>query len=338
MQPATTTPLDVFFEQWYVPEFLVRPDQHLTRADYRVQLKHLTGYAREKAGLDPLTLGDLSDQFVKACMARQLEAGRSVHTVNKIHRVARAIAKYAWICDAIDAPLKCRKLKGPKHVPTAWSIDELSRLLAAAETQSGTVGGLLTRIFAPAMLWFLWSTGARINAALQTLTEDFDPETRFVCLRAGVQKQRADQWIRLQPQAVAACLRLRSRERAMPKLFGDWEHRKPPYELLKRVVLDAGLEGAIPRRRSGDAEELVWRKHLFHKFRRTTATHARGRQGEEATRNFLGHAHVSTTRAYIDPRFGEGVDSCELLPALPGQEPEPTRPQLRLFSAECDAG
>ncbi|MEN6368060.1 MAG: site-specific integrase [Thermoguttaceae bacterium] len=298
-----------FFAKTYVPMRLIGRSK-ATVISYKVAISRLCQYAGRA-----VTLGDLTDEFVSGFMARMLEKGASAPTVNCKRRCIMALWRFAYRRKDKDGRRlvaempEVEKLKEFKRVPVAWTVEEISRLLARAAKEPGTIGDVPARSWWKGLILFLYYTGARINAALQIRRDDLalTPEGGYVLVRAEYQKQKADQQFNLSSECAQAVLEvLGDRDGRVFVWPGD---RRRLDRTFRQMLLDAGLSpgvGACP---------------LFHKMRKTSATQIAAKLGRAAACDHLGHSCMSVTERYLDPRQMPNVRAADVLPAPIVAEP-----------------
>jgi integrase len=274
-------------------------------------------------------LSDLSDELLKHAMKFQVDRGRSTDTANKLYRTICAVWRHAWDQGLVVAPPRTKKYREAAREPQAWSLEEMLAIITAAEQLDGHVGAALAKVFFPAYCWCTYAIGSRQSVTLATPTANFDEQRGAILLPAELQKQHADQWMELIPEAAEAIARLQSRQRGLERLFGDWTFSITYFnKRLRRIIVAAGLRST---------PQEVTRRDLSHKFRRTFATHACAASDEETVRQLLGHSHISVTRRYLDKRFLGGVSARQVVPPLRSRVADPPppddRPPLRASAA-----
>lgn len=330
------TPLEMYYEATYRLEHHARPKQKNTVAQFQTDLRIFNEAFRFRLGqlgkrIRPVALEDLSDELLKFSMAWQLGRGRTEATANRLYRTIKAVWMDAFRRDLLPAPPRTKRYEEPKRQPRAWTEGEYSAILDACARAPGWVGAVLARDFYPAYGWFVYSTGARQGVTLALPTQCFAAERGEVTLPAELQKQNADQILTLQAAAVEAIARLRSAERGLDRLFGDFCGSVAKFnKRWRRIIVDAGLR---------ESPDKVSRRELSHMIRRTFATHARKRGSLDEVRELLGHSHQSVTERYIDVTQVDGPSARDLLPALRtaagAHEPPPQGPApLRIFDPD----
>lgn len=338
---STSIAVAEFYEGTYRPDKHALPKSHGTRDLFRTDIRNFNSavqFQRAEAGerLRPATLEDFTDERLKAAMAWQVDRGRTAATANRMYRVIRALWRDAHDRGLVATLPKTKPFKEPKRKPQCWSVEEYSAIMTAAEAAPGWVGSILARDFFPAYFWFTYATGARQGVTLAFPAADFDAASGAIVLPAELQKQGADQNMELLPECVAALQKLRSAERGLDRLFGDWSGSITHFnKRLRKIIVAAGLRKTM---------QDVKRTDLSHKIRRTFATHVCAASDKETARVLLGHSHPSVTKLYLDERFLPHPSARDLVPPLlprdPGGGPSapPPAPQrtLRIHRPERD--
>ena len=192
----------------------------------------------------------------------------------------------------------------PERTPEAWTHEEMVRLFNAASAARGRIGPLLVRAVMPALISFIYDTGERVTACLETLRDDY--HRPHVLVRAEARKgKKKDKLFVLSPETCdlldaivvpgkAELIYIPQSQRArLWPIFG---------EIVKAAVLGGG------------------RSSKFHKIRRTVAS-AYAAAGQDAS-TLLGHSSKRITeRFYLDPRITGGPPApCDVLPRLSSRE------------------
>jgi len=250
-------------------------------------------------GRDP-EIRDL-DELV---LARYLEARATQVaplTVEKERSQLNALAGLAWERRLIEVKPSCPPGLIPDRVPTAWSVDELRKLMAAVSNPATwRRNGAAHAAFFGALVPVLFESGERIGAMLGARIDDY--QRPHLVVRAESRKgRRRDRAYRLTD---ATCDRIEALigERAAGPIF-VW-NLAPTYlyDQFGRAVEAAGLDS---------------RKRLrFHQIRRSAASHYAAAGGDACA--MLDHSSPRiTARWYLDPRLVDrGARPCDLLPSL----------------------
>jgi integrase len=218
----------------------------------------------------------------------------------------------------------------PQRMPIAWSIDDLKRLVEFAGALRGRRKNQFAtrrREFWQSLYLFLYETASRFSAALLLRPGDIDFARNVVKLRAENSKTGADHLVSISKKTAA---------------------------LLQTMIADHRERGVF-----GVAPELVWpsgahgknelyrqhkeflrrcgltcdRYHMFHCFRRTTATQLTIASGIEQASKVLNHSSVAMTRrSYVDASQLAHVDATAFLPSPFPDDPVDDFPATIKFS------
>ena len=306
-----------------------------TRDDYLIQLDHFEAYyteAMRQEGATPRapTLRDLSPGRVTDAVTYQRRRGRSALTADKVRRTVLAIWNLAadTLDDFAGPTKKIRGCRKPKLEPIAWTIEEVGKILWAAESvthpKAKRIGDVPFGQWLHGLIWVVYNSGLRINAIMLVRRADLSISSRRLFVPWQHQKDKEGQTITLKPEAVEAITPIVSPQRSADLVFGGWPFDKGGRQwpalnhALKKTIVAAGLADTI-----GDVEK----RDLWHKFRRSFATHLYKQTGDlEAVRRFMGHSSIDVTRNhYIDQSQLGQPSQADLLPT-------PTRPTLRVFT------
>lgn len=249
---------------------------------------------------DPVTTRELSTSLVAAFLrhyARQV----SYTTANNKRRCLLTLWRAAS-CAGLAPPVqRVRRLPETSDPPEAWTVDEISRLLAACQRLRGAVACIPAADWWGSLFAVVYWTGARIGSIRQCRTLDYEPATGFLRVRGSTVKTRRGKLYELPPHAQAKLLRLYSPAR---ELLWPWPLN--PYTLwrhARRIVEAAGL----PCPRAG--------RNLFHRLRRTNLSYCAAAGGIELARVQAGHSTAELTRRhYLDPRIAGEVQAAAVLP------------------------
>jgi len=227
---------------------------------------------------------DLIDARMLAEFQAKLLQTVAAASVNCYCRHLLAILRYYAEEDGLLRAPRWRKLKEPKRVPLALTVEEFSRVLAAADDWPGCIGGVAAGPWWKALLLVAWDTGLRFSALMELRAVDFRGDG--VYCQPETQKDAEGQWFTLPPDTVAAVQAVQRRgARLFPchvqaQTIGRWF----------RIILDHA--GIYAPKGSGCR---------FHRIRRSKASYTKA-AGGDATRE-LGHSQPSVTERYYDPRI-----------------------------------
>ncbi|MDE2102411.1 MAG: tyrosine-type recombinase/integrase [Patescibacteria group bacterium] len=228
------------------------------------------------------TVADLNDDSVNAWLASLLEAGLARPTVKGYRGALVMLWRYAAEIDENQKlPRRLRRVKAPKPIPTAWTMQEVGLVLAQAKALTGYYRcGVGRAEFWVAVVLALWDSGVRIGDLLKLKWDDIG-EGGVVVIR-----QRKTEWpvrFRFQPNTLAA---MRAIERKGSRyIFGGVVCRKWLFVTFKSLAKSAGLTGTTK------------------KIRKSAATAVEGVQRGAASQ-FLGHKTTTMARDhYVDIRL-----------------------------------
>lgn len=305
-----------------------------SRTDYEIQLGHLEQYWADAGHATRPELSDLSVTFLDGAINWQLRRGRSRGTADKLRRVGLALWSKAAELSQAERPPRMRALHKRKAEPTAWSFEEFQQLLTGAEQLPPPRGqcrsSRISRMVGPfplgewfrSLLLFLYNSGVRVDTAMQAAWSWLDLTAGVMRVPPEAQKDDEGQTVTLLPSTIRALQQLQAQSTS-PLVFGDWTCDRNQVQwpaLTHRLRWAIVLSGL----RSSPAE--VARRDLFHRIRRTFATHMYAKSGNiELVKELLGHSSIEVTYAYIDKsKIGRKLQA-EIL-----DDPTPAR-QLRLF-------
>lgn len=235
----------------------------------------------------PLVLTDLSRLLVGAWM-RWLEQQRAPATVNAKRSAILTLWRAAAEADLANPCPRIPKLVEPRRIPTAWTMKEISAILAACAKAPGRWGPLKAQDAWPGLILLLWDTGARIGTAMAARLADLDLRRRTWHAPATHMKgRREDRLFVLSRQTIAALgpISKPDRERLFPYPF----HPRQLWPDYKAILRRANLPDD--------------RVHLFHCVRRSAESHAARRRGVEWAAAAVGHRREVAERSYISPQI-----------------------------------
>ncbi len=178
----------------------------------------------------------------------------------------------------------CRKLPETKVLPTAWSVQEFGRILTACES-ARTLKGSWTPSHWRALLLVSWDTSHRLSALLSARRADIS-RLGFLTVRGEHTKQGRDVCHKLHAETIFAIDALPEHSLLFPWPF----NQRAIWLEYKKILRTAGLP--------------CGRRDLFHRLRRTSATHLAAVAGIEAAEQHLDHStHGLASKSYLDPRF-----------------------------------
>ncbi|SCB88175.1 integrase/recombinase XerD [Pseudarthrobacter enclensis] len=268
-----------------------------TLAAYR---RDLARYARYLAGADCTRPSDITRHHVTG-FVRALSDGSDGGSVLGVRSAARAVVAVRglhkfWALEGHTATDPASEVHPPmagKRLPKAISVDEVTRILEAAGTDTAT--GLRDR----ALLEFLYSTGARISEAVGLDVDDLslagDPAQdgpAIVRLFGKGSKERLVPLGSYGARALDAYLvrgrpLLAAKGKGTPALFlnarGGRISRQSAWTILKAAADKANITRDVSP----------------HTLRHSFATHLlEGGADVRVVQELLGHASVTTTQVY----------------------------------------
>jgi len=217
-----------------------------------------------------------------------------------------------------------------QRIPIAWSIDDLKRLVEFSGALRGRRKNQFAtrrREFWQSLYLFLYETASRFSAALLVRPGDIDFARNTVKLRAENSKTRSDHLVSISKNTAAL----------LSTMIAD--HRE-------RGVFGSGPELVWPSGAHGKNELYRQHKeflrrcgltcdryHMFHCFRRTTATQLTISSSIEHASKVLNHSSVAMTRrSYVDPSQLAHVDATAFLPSPFPDDPVDDFPATIKFS------
>ena len=279
-----------------------------TRTQYRTALNHLARHV----GRSPL-LTEVTKPVLQSLTKDLLERS-SVANANKVRRHLLAILRAAKADGRIAEVPPLKRLKEPRRIPQAWTIEQVGRILAVTRDLPGQVGKIRASVWWSALVLVLYDTGLRIGAAMQLRWDWLDADSGYVIVPAEAQKQNADQVLSISGDTLRALDRLPARRELI--LPWPYDPRRREWRTLRRRLKKILAAAGLP----------TGRRDLFHKFRRTNASYIKAGGGNPTDQ--LGHSSPLVTRAYLDPTI---ANRQRLVDLLPRPETAGDDPQLRLF-------
>lgn len=270
--------LSDFFEDVYKPLRL------LNRSKRTVQLfRYSIRLFGETLGR-PATLEDLTDLEVSKHLQRLLAEKRKPAGVNKERRQLVALWNLAAKKRLVEEFPVLPTVHEPEQLPKAWTIEELWRLRISCNMQPGAYDGVPARLWWLALHHVLFATGERIAAVLQLRWSDISGEV--VVFPAEIRKgSKRASVATLTKQAIKSLAEIREPRR---DLVFPWPFSQTYiYHVYRQILQRAELED--------DA------KSMFHRMRRSHATHLKAAGGDPTAS--LGHASAVTTARYLDRRL-----------------------------------
>jgi integrase len=298
--------LRTFLEECYLPN---RPGMAAgTIEQYKLAVKSIDLWHGEH-----VRLCDLCRELVHLFMSAQAADGRTASTVNSKRRTLLTLWRAAADDDLCEWPRRVRRFPETKHIPSAWTIEEIARLIEETRYCPGQVPGVNIRWcdWWTALVTTLFVTGCRVSPMLTTRSKDVDLEAKR--LTVVIPKVHCEQMFSLTTEAVDAIRPIYDRQR---ELVWYYPFRKDQlWREFRKIVEAAGLEAR------------KYRAELFHRLRRSHISYVAAKGGHEAARLAAGHADIRMTeKHYLDPRISGVPDAAKFLPTIASGRPDESAP------------
>ena len=255
----------------------------------------------------PATLADLSSKTLCDWISWMVADEYAVATINGRIKLLMSLWRFAkkrkyLAADTDDDLGDVELLKRPRRLAVAWTIDEMERLLAACRATHGRLLGIPAGKFWEAIISLMFDTGLRRAPAMAIRLDEIDFKTHVLRVPSERMKNGVEQIFWLSDRTMAAILATIPPARTL--LFPwPWKSGKSLENRLRHILGRAGLP--------------CTRRDLFHRLRRTCASHIAAVAGEAAAIRQLGHSDASCIQRYVDPRFTSNHEGAKHL-ARPG--------------------
>lgn len=273
-----------------VEEFLAHcaVERNLSRNTLLAYRRDLDRYLAQLGESGVRDFGAITPLEVRAFVERLGSDGAGPSSIARVLSTIRSLHRFAvrerWV--EIDPTATERAPVLPMRLPKAMTIEEVDRLIRAADLESplGLRAGALADV--------LYSTGARISEALALDVDDVSGDVRVLTVRGKGDRQRLVPLGSMARASIDAYLTrarpaLASRGRGTPALFVNERGGR-----LSRQSAAADLEGL--RLRAGIPHAVT-----PHMLRHSFATHLlSGGADIRVVQELLGHASVGTTQIY----------------------------------------
>lgn len=160
---------------------------YLTTRNEEGYLSDHYGYYLQE--LDCLSKAMQNESFVTRELVEAWDAAKpylSNRTKIQRHNTIRKFAAFAFANDGIPYVPDTSKLKGNStFVPHIFTVDEISRILNAADNLPYRKNAPTRHLVIPAVIRLLYSCGLRVNEALRLRTTDVDLESGVISIFNG---------------------------------------------------------------------------------------------------------------------------------------------------------
>lgn len=190
-----------------------------------------------------------------------------------------------------------RRVKIPKRVPEAWTVDQMRKILESCSRMKGCVSATPASEWWVALVHVAYETAERISAIL-ALEWDEVGEEGVIFLGDNRKGAGApDIYRKLTPET----MKLLRAVRGETGLVFKWDrNRTYLWGVLGKILKDAGLPSG--------------RRSKFHRFRKTCASHAAA--AGVNPQKLLDHSSPRVTELYLDPRITGEIQASDVLPSL----------------------
>jgi len=281
--------LSAYLERHYLPARIALSEEYTT------QLRRLVRDFGDRI------LSDLTEQHIAEYLSIRAQS-KSASTVNRDGRYLRML----WMCAYDEGlverpPRRIRRLPERVPTPTAWTSEEVGRLLLEA----GTLDGYICCV--PASLWWgslfatTYWTGCRIGALRTARKADWDSPRSALLIRN--QKNGHEQLYILPGSCAKRLDELAVFCKREDGLLWPWPYAKQTlFTRARRIIEASGIR--CPKSRL----------QLFHRLRRTNLSYCAKADPVVAQRQADHASYETTRRHYIDPTICGGRSAADVLP------------------------
>lgn len=254
--------------------------ERVVSVEYANQLRHRVG--RFAAFAPDVRLSTIEAVTVNRWLGTLLQSELAPKTVRDYR--AALLAVWAWAFGEAglteSRPERIRRIRVPEKTPTAWTLDEVRKLLATADKLSGTVSGIAKRIWWTAFIRIAFSTGFRLGDVLRLKPSDIRGE--WAC---RTQRKTGRTIARkLTPKALESVAELLKRLPDDAEYVFTWPHgRTSFFRHFGRLVKATGIRHGTSRYLRRSPASYVELAHPGH------------------AKHFLGHRTDDMVKAYLDP-------------------------------------
>lgn len=203
------------------------------------------------------------------------------------------------------------RIKVPKRIPTgrAYTSDDVAALIRTAKRRKGKTGGVPSAWWWSTLIYCIYCTGERYEAATSIRWGDVDLDRCRVIYRGETRKGSTRDIERQITPDLAKMLALY--QGTANALVWPWDRRsRSQWASLKVLCRSAKV-----------------RYRGFHGLRRTAASYAALAGGRAAATQLLDHSDPNLQRVYVDPTICPNeTNSTAALPPLDLDEPPPEKP------------
>jgi len=293
-KPPADNSLILAFQNDYAPLRLTGRSPQ-TRHAMQIAIGHFSKMLGREA-----LITDLKDENLVRLLSYLIDIRQnSAITANKVADKLLALWRFLAKRKRVELWPEVRKLPEPARIPQAWTLSQLSALLASADAQPGLVSGLPAGDWWSGLLLVMWDTGERISALLALEWSDLELDSGWLTIRAEIRKGKKKPLLRrLRPETLERLSKLRTPDSLL--MF--------PWARDKRQLWIAF--GPILKRAGLPAD----RRSKFHRLRRSVASHFQAAGGDATA--LLDHTSRTVTLNYLDPRIVKETQAIDLLPAI----------------------
>jgi len=279
------------FDKHYRPRRLIGKSKNTTRL-YRTTVRKFSQYLGRSA-----MLTDLTDEVVAAYLD-WLTSQIAMNSVVKEYDQLMALWRFSARRKLVELYPDLMRPNAPKPVPDAFTHEELQQLIGAAKAWPGDYFGVPCGLWWEAMIRVVYDTGERVGAILKMKSEHLQGDWVLIPAqsRKGSQQGKRFRVSKTTRTMLAKIATLQTQE----TLFAWPQSYTYFWSIFGKVLMKAGL----PNERRGK----------WHKLRRSVATFYEAKGGNAT--ELLGHSSRRVTEAYLDNRFIEKPQPCDLIQPL----------------------
>lgn len=207
----------------------------------------------------------------------------------------------------IEFPALPRNLvKAPKHVPVAYTLEQIAAMVREARKRPRLTGGKPSGWWWSTIVQAGFETGERLGGLLGLRWGEVDLPGRRVLFVADTRKGGTADISR--PISARLAAEMATQQGRPGELVWHWDRAEKAIWTSLRILCE---RAHVPN-------------HGFHGLRKSHASYVARAAGVDAAQAALAHQDARTTRAhYVDPTIAKPAEGLDVLPALP-IEPPPT--------------